>query len=87
MITSNTWDQLYKVTECDRKVMKRVHSGWSGWKRIIGIICDRRMSARMKKKICKDVVKSAMWHGMETVPKTKRQEAELEVEELKTLPY
>lgn len=73
--------------ECGREVKKRVQAGWSGWRRVTGVICDRRVSARMKGKVYKTVVRPAMLYGMETVPLTKIQEAELEAVELKMLRF
>ena len=49
------------------------------------MICDRRrLSACAKGKVYKTVVRPAMLYGLETVPLTKEQEAELAVAELKT---
>ena len=73
--------------ECGREVKKRVQAGWSGWRKVTGVICDRRISAKIKGKVYKTVVRPAMLYGMETVPLTKRQEAELEVTELKMLRF
>jgi len=68
--------------ECGREVKKRVQAGWNGWRRVTGVICDRRVSARMKK-VNKTVVRPAMLYSIETAPLTQRQEAELDVPELK----
>ena len=73
--------------DCGREVKKRVQAGWNGWRKTAGVICDRRVSARTKGKIHKVVVRPAMLYGMETVPLTKKQEAELEVAELKMLRF
>ena len=73
--------------ECGREVKKRVQAGWSGWRRVAGVICDRRVSARVKGKVYKTVVRPAMLSGLEAVALTKRQEAELEVAELKMLRF
>ena len=73
--------------ECRREVKKRVQAGWSGWRRVSGVICDRQVPARMKGKIYKKVVRPAMLYGLETVALTKSQEAELEVAELKMLRF
>lgn len=43
--------------------------------------------AKMKGKVYKTVVRAAMLAGLETVPLRKRQEAELEVEEMKMLRF
>ena len=48
-----------------------------------GVICDRRVPARVKGKVYKVAVRPAMLYGLETVALTKRQEEEMEVAELK----
>ena len=73
--------------DCDREVKKRVQAGWNGWRKVTGVLCDRNVSARTKGKVYKTVVRPAMLYGMETVPTTKKQEASLEVEELKMLRW
>ena len=50
-----------------------------------GVISDRRVHANIKGKVYKTAVRPAMLYGLETVGLTKRQEAELEVAELKML--
>ncbi|KAI5090669.1 hypothetical protein C0J45_19530, partial [Silurus meridionalis] len=55
----------------------------AGWRRVAGVICDRRVSARVKRKVYRTVVRPAMLYGLETVAFNKRQEVELEVAELK----
>ena len=37
--------------ECGREVKKRVKAGWNGWRRMSGVICDRRVPARVKGKV------------------------------------
>ncbi len=44
----------------------RIQSGWKNWKRISGILCDRRISLRVKGKVYKTVVRPAMMYGAET---------------------
>ena len=73
--------------ECGREVKKRVQAGWNGWRRMSGVICDRRVPARLKGKVYKVAVRPAMLYGLETVALTKRQEAEMEVAELKMLRF
>ena len=65
--------------ECGREVKKRVQAGWNGWRRMSGVICDRRVRARVKGKVYMVAVRPAMLYGLETVALTKRQEAEMEV--------
>ena len=73
--------------ECGREVKKRVQAGWNGWRRMSGVLCDRRVPARVKGKVYKVAVRPAMLYGLETVALTKRQEAEMEVAELKMLRF
>ncbi|KAI5086583.1 butyrophilin-like protein 3 [Silurus meridionalis] len=73
--------------ESVREVKKRVQAGWSGCQKVTGVICDSRVSARMKGKVYRSVVRPAMLYGLETVALSKRQEVELEVAELKMLRF
>ena len=73
--------------ECGREVKKIVQAGWNRWRRISGVICDRRVPARVKGKVYKVAVRPAMLYGLETVSLTKRQEVEMEVAELKMLRF
>ena len=49
-------------------------------------ICDR-VPAKVKGKVYKTVVRPSMLYGLETAALTKKQEAELEVAELKMLRF
>ena len=66
---------------------KRVQAGWNGFRRMSGVICDRKVPARVKGKVYKVAVRPAMLYGLDTVALTKRQEAEMEVAELKMLRF
>ena len=33
---------------CEREVKKGMQAGWNGWRRVSGVICDRRLLARVK---------------------------------------
>ena len=43
----------------EREVKKSVQAGWSGWRRVSGVICDRRLPARVKGKVYRSVVRPA----------------------------
>ncbi|KAK3508786.1 hypothetical protein QTP70_007626 [Hemibagrus guttatus] len=73
--------------ECGKEVKKRVQAGWNGWRKVWGVLCDRKISARIKGKVYRTVVRVAMLYGLETVSLRKRQESELEVAELKMLRF
>ncbi|KAK3507448.1 hypothetical protein QTP70_020646, partial [Hemibagrus guttatus] len=65
--------------ECGKEVKKRVQAGWNGWRKVSGVLCDQKISARIKGKVYRTVVRPAMLYGLETVSLRKRQESELEV--------
>ncbi|KAK3560442.1 hypothetical protein QTP86_008437 [Hemibagrus guttatus] len=73
--------------ECGKEVKKRVQAGWNGWRKVSGVLCDRKISARIKGKVYRTVVRPAMLYGLETVSLRKRQESKLEVAELKMLRF
>ena len=72
---------------CGSEVKRRAQAGWNGWRRVSGVICDRRLSTHAKRKVYKMVVRPAILYGLETVPLIKKQEAELAVAELKMLRF
>ena len=72
---------------CEREVKKRVQAGWNGWRKVSGVICDRRLPARVKGKVYSSVVLPAMMHGLETVGVTEKQVEEMEVAEMKMLRF
>ena len=73
--------------DCEREVKKRVQAGWNGWRRVSGVICDKRLPARVKGKVYSSVVRPAMVYGLETVAVTKKQIEEMEVAEMKMLRF
>ncbi|KAK3545228.1 hypothetical protein QTP70_002058 [Hemibagrus guttatus] len=73
--------------ECGKEVKKRVQAGWNGWRKVSGVLCDQKISARIKGEVYRTVVRLAMLYGLETVSLRKRQESELEVAELKMLRF
>ena len=72
---------------CEREVKERVQAGWNGWRRVSGVICNKRLPARVKGKVYSSVVRPAMVYGLETVAVTKKQVEEMEVAEMKMLRF
>ena len=70
----------------EKEVRRKVQAGWQRWRRASGVLCDRKLSARMKGKMYKSVVRPAMLYGMETVVK-ERMEKNMEVAELNTVRW
>ena len=79
--------QLTVNGECGREMKKSVQAGCNGWTRFSGVICHRRVPARVKGKLYKVAVRPTMLHGLETVVLTKIQEAAVEVAKLKMLRF
>ena len=73
--------------ELDAEISHRIQSGWRNWKRMSGVLCDKRMSMKVKGKIHKTVVRPAMLYGAETWPSKKAQEEKLNVAEMKMLRW
>ena len=72
---------------CEREVKKKVQAGWNGWRRVSGVICDRRLPARVKGKMYSSVVRPTMVYGLETMAVTKKQVEEMEVAGMKILRF
>ena len=70
---------------CEREIKKGVQAGWNGWRKVSGVICDRRLPARVK--VYSSVVRPTMVYGLETVAVTKKQVEEMKVAEIKMLRF
>ena len=73
--------------DLDAEITNRIQSGWKNWKRVSGILCDRRISLRFKGKVYKTVVRPAMMYGAETCAVKKTQEQKLDVAEMRMLRW
>ena len=72
---------------CEREVKKRVQAGWNRWRKVLGVICERRLPARVKGKVYSSVVRPPIVYGLGTVAVTKKQVEEMEVAEMKMLRF
>ena len=72
---------VQESVSCEREVKKRVQAGWNEWRKVSGVICDRRLRVKVKGKVYSSVVRPAMVYGIETVAVTKKQVEEMEVAE------
>ena len=46
---------LQESGSCEREVKRRVQAGWNRWRKVSGVICDRRLPARVKGKVYSSV--------------------------------
>ena len=65
------------------EITKRTQCGWNNWRKMSGVLCDKRVPPYVKRKIHKMIVQPAMLYGMETVPVTSSHVKKLEVTEMK----
>ena len=72
---------------CEKEMRRRIQAAWMSWKKVSGVLCDRKLSARVKGKMYKSVVRSAMLYGMETVAVMERQVGKMEIAELKMVKW
>ena len=71
--------------ELDIEVRHRIQSGWNSWRKLTGILCDRRVSVRLKGKIYKTAVRLAMLYGSETWAVKRTQEKKMNIAEMRML--
>ena len=60
---------------------------WKNWKRVSGILCDRRISLKVKGMVYKTVIRPAMMYGAETWAVKTAQEKKLDVTEMRMLRW
>ena len=58
---------------CEEEVSRRIQAEWMSWRKVSGVLCDKKLSAKIKGKMYKSVVRPAMLYGMEAVAVTERQ--------------
>ena len=62
---------------------KRTQCGWNNWRKISGVLCDKRVPPHVKGMIHKMIVQPAMLYGVETVLVTSSQVKKREVTDMK----
>ena len=72
---------------CKEEVRRRIQAGWMSWRKLSGVLCDKKLSAKVKGKMYKSVARPAMLYGMKTVVVTGRQVGKMEVAELKMVRW
>ena len=73
--------------KCEEEVRRRIQAGWLSWRKVSVVLCDRKLSAKVKGKMYKSVVRPTILYEMETVAVTVRQMGKMEVAELKMVRW
>ena len=55
---------------CEEEVKRKIQAGWLSWKKVSGVLCNSKLSARVKGKMYKSVVRSAMLYEIKTIART-----------------
>ncbi|XP_063610714.1 uncharacterized protein LOC134784544 [Penaeus indicus] len=71
----------------DVEINHRIKSVWNNWKNVSGVLCDKKMSARVKANVHKTVVRPAMIYGAEAWLIKESQKKKLDVAEMKMLRW
>ena len=65
------------------EVNKSTQCGWNNWRKISGVLCDRRVPPQNNGNIHNMIFQPVMLYGMETVPVTSSRVKKVEVTEMK----
>ena len=71
----------------EEEVRRRIQAGWMSWRKVSGVLCNRKLSAKVKGKMYKSVVRPTILYRIETVAMTERQMGKMEVAELKMVRW
>ncbi|XP_042856565.1 uncharacterized protein LOC122243144 [Penaeus japonicus] len=71
----------------EAEVAKRIQAGWNSWRKVTGVLCGRRVNAKVKGGIHKTIARPAILYGLEATALTKTQERKLEVAEMRMLMW
>ena len=73
--------------DLDAEITHRIQAGWKNWKKMSGVLCDKRVNVKAKGKVFKAVVRPAMLYGAEAWGSKRAQEKKLDVAEMKMLRF
>ena len=68
---------------CEEEVRRRIQAGWISRREVSGVLCNKKLSAKVKNKIYKSIFRLTILYGMETVAVMERQMGKMELAELK----
>ena len=78
---------LAEDCELNVAVDLRIQASWKNWRKLLGVLWDRRLSSRLKGKVFKTVVRPAMTYGTETWAIKKSHERRMDIAEMKMLRW
>ncbi|XP_047471504.1 uncharacterized protein LOC125026943 [Penaeus chinensis] len=60
----------------EAEISRRIQSGWNNWEKMTGVMCDKRVPARVKGKIHRTVIQPTMLYGLETLKRRRRRQGD-----------
>ena len=69
--------------DMNAEVNKRTQCGWNNWRKMLGVLCDKRVPQHANGNIHNTIILPAMQYGVETVPMTSSHVKKLEVTDMK----
>ena len=75
-----------ETVEIEKEVSFRIQCGWNNWRKVSGVICDRRVPVTVKGKVHEAMVRPAMTYEFEEAP-LKKYEEKMDVVEMKMLRW
>jgi hypothetical protein len=63
---------LQKDGDIDEDVRHRISAGWLKWRQASGVLCDKRVSQKLKGKFYRTAIRPAMLYGAECWPTKRR---------------
>jgi hypothetical protein len=78
---------LHKNGDIDEDVSHRIKTGWLKWCQASGVLCNRRVSLKLKGKYYRTVIRSAMLYGAECWHTKRRHVQQLSVAEMHMLRW
>ena len=76
---------IQKDCEVDSDVNNRIQAGWVKWRKATGIICDRKVKDKIKRKFYRTSIRPAMLYGSECWAIKRQQEHKIKVAEIRML--
>ncbi|XP_064121570.1 uncharacterized protein LOC135226022 [Macrobrachium nipponense] len=71
----------------EEEINNRIQCDWNNWRKVSGVICDRKVPIRLKGRVHKAVVRPAMTYGLEAAPLKKTEGKKLNVTEMRILRW
>jgi hypothetical protein len=78
---------LQKNGDIDEDVIHRIKAGWLNWRQASGVLCDPRVSLKLKDKFYKTMIQLAMLYRAECWPTKRQHVQQLSIAEMRMLRW